>query len=107
MTQRERWLREIAEVSRKMLWGSVAAVYRRCGRATCRCAAGEKHGPVFYLSRNQGGRTQNIFIAEDLREQVEQGAAAYRRYREIGQAIAEENLHALGLVGTRRRRKRR
>src|SRR5215475_3819417 len=102
MTRRERWLHEIAELSGRMLWGSVAAVYRRCGRPTCHCAAGEKHGPAFYLSRNEGGRTRNIFVPDDFREQVEDGAAAYRRYRELGQEIAEENLRSLGLAEKKR-----
>jgi hypothetical protein len=37
-------LDELAALSDKMLWGSLGAVYRRCGRANCHCAKGEKHG---------------------------------------------------------------
>lgn len=106
MRRREGWLREIGELTDQMLWGSFTAIYRRCGRASCHCATGEKHGPVYYLSRNEGGRTRNIFVPEELHEEAERGAAAYRRYRELGQEIAEENLRSLGLV-ERRRRKRK
>lgn len=107
MKRRERWLKEVAEVCGRMLWGSMTEVYRRCGRPTCHCARGEKHGPVFYLSRHEGGRTRNILIPGKLRRVVEEGAAAYRRYRELGQGLAEENLRALGLGGQRRGRPRR
>lgn len=96
---------QIVTATDEMLWGSLGEVYRRCGRESCRCAAGEKHGPVFYLTRNEGGRTRNIYIPEELREQVESGVAAYRRYRELGQQIAEQNARTLGLGKKRSRRR--
>jgi hypothetical protein len=105
MARRER-VAQIAAVTEEMLWGSLGEVYRRCGRPSCHCAEGEKHGPVFYLTRNESGRTRNIYVPEELREQVERGVAAYRRYRELGQEIAEENARALGLDRKRKGRRR-
>ena len=96
---------ELAALSEKMLWGSLGEVYRRCGRANCHCAKGEKHGPVFYLTRNQGGRTRNIYVPPELHAQVGAGVSAYRRYRELGQQIAEANARQLGLGKKRRRRR--
>ena len=88
-----------------MLWGSLGEVYRRCGRANCHCAKGEKHGPVFYLTRSEGGRTRNIYVPPELHDEVVAGVSAYRRYRELGQQLAEANARDLGL-GKRRRRRR-
>lgn len=96
---------ELAGLSDKMLWGSLGAVYRRCGRANCHCAKGEKHGPVFYLTRNEGGRTRNIYVPPELHAEVAAGVTAYRRYRELGQQIAEANARRLGVGKKRRRRK--
>lgn len=96
----------VVEACDRMLWGSLGAVYRRCGRPTCHCASGEKHGPVFYLTRGEHGRTRNIYVPPELREEVEAGVAAYRRYRELGQEIAEANARRLGLEKKRRRRRR-
>jgi hypothetical protein len=96
---------ELAALSDKMLWGSLGAVYRRCGRANCHCAKGEKHGPVFYLTRNEGGRTRNIYVPPELHEEVAAGVTAYRRYRELGQQIAGTNARHLGLGQKRRRRR--
>lgn len=96
---------ELAELSAKMLWGSLGEVYRRCGRANCHCAKGEKHGPVFYLTRNDGGRTRNLYVPPELHDQVAAGVSAYRRYRELGQQIAEANARQLGLGQKRRRRR--
>lgn len=98
---------EVVAATEEMLWGSLGEVYRRCGRPSCRCAKGEKHGPVFYLTRNEGGRTRNTYIPEELLAQVERGVAAYRRYRELGQEIAEENARALGLGKKRGKGRRR
>jgi hypothetical protein len=87
----------IMAATANMLWGSLGAVYRRCGRKGCHCARGEKHGPVFYLTRSEGGRTRNIYVPPQLREEVEAGVIAYRRYRELGREMAEANERRLGL----------
>jgi len=96
--------KEIVAATANMLWSSLGAVYRRCGRKGCHCASGAKHGPVFYLTRSEGGRTRNIYVPPQLREEVEAGVAAYRRYRELGQEMAEANAQRLGLGQKRGRR---
>jgi hypothetical protein len=95
-------LDELAALSGEMLWGSLGAVYRRCGRANCHCAKGDKHGPVFYLTRNEGGHTRNIYVPPELYEEVAAGVDAYRRYRQLGQELAEANMQRLGLGKKRR-----
>jgi hypothetical protein len=96
MAGRDR-IEEVVAATATMLWGSLGAVSRRCGRKGCHCATGEKHGPVFYLTRSAAGRTRNIYVPPELGEEVEAGVAAYRRYRELGQEIAETNARRLGL----------
>ena len=103
MTRRERWLEELAKITPRMLWGSLASVYRRCGHPGCHCAAGEKHGPVFYLSRREEGRTRMVYVPTELRDDAEVGVEAFRRYRELGIEIAEANARVLGLGRKRRR----
>ena len=103
---RRKLLQEVEAATEKMLWGSLGAVYRRCGQPTCHCASGEKHGPVHYLTRNEGGRTRNTYVPPELEQEVAAGVAAYQRYRELGQEIAEANAWRLGL-GKQRRRKQR
>src|SRR5260370_29815348 len=96
MAGRDR-IEEIMAASANMLWGSLGAVYRRCGRKGCHCASGEKHGPVFYLTRSEAGHTRNIYVPPELREEVAAGVAAYRRYRDVGQEIAQANPRRVGL----------
>jgi len=95
MTYRQRWLRELMAAADRMLWGSLVAVYRKCGKPTCHCATGEKHGPVWYLSRHEEGRTQMRFVPPAQLEDVQQGVAALQRYRELGQRLAAQNLARL------------
>jgi hypothetical protein len=72
VTQRKR-IAEVVAATEQMLWGSLGEVYRRCGQPTCHCATGEKHGPVFYLTRNEGGRTRNIYVPPELHKEVAAG----------------------------------
>jgi len=74
MARRER-IDEIVAATANMLWGSLGSVYRRCGRKGCHCASGAKHGPVFYLTRSEAGRTRNIYVPPELREEVAAGNA--------------------------------
>ena len=97
----------VVAATESMLWGSLGAVYRRCGKPTCHCATGEKHGPVFYLTRGEQGHTRNIYVPDELRDEVAAGVAAYRRYRELGQEIVEGNARRLGLENHRQKRRRR
>ena len=74
----------VVEACERKLWGSLGAGYRRCGRPGCHCARGEKHGPVFYLTGGEHGHSRNIYVPEELGEEVEAGVAACRGYRELG-----------------------
>lgn len=39
-----------------VLLGSMVEQMRRCGRASCRCATGDLHGPYAYFAQRRGGR---------------------------------------------------
>ena len=87
--------------------GSLSLSHLRCGKPTCHCATGgEKHGPVFYLTLGEHGHTRNIYVPDELHDEVAAGVAAYRRYRELGQEIAERNARRLGLEHKPKRRGR-
>ena len=104
MTTHTRWIQELAHAAEVMLWGSLVAVYRKCGNPTCHCATGEKHGPVWYLSQHEGGRTRMRFVPAEHLDAVRRGVAAFHEYRELGQRVAAQNL--VHLLGPQRRRRR-
>lgn len=40
--------------------------YTRCGKAGCRCAAGNLHGPYWYAYWTEAGRTKSRYIGKEL-----------------------------------------
>jgi hypothetical protein len=104
---RKRQVAEVVRLTARMLRGTVTPLYRRCGTPTCYCASGEqKHGPVYSLNWSEDGQPARIYLAPEMVEQVQAGVEAYRRYRELGQQIAEENAQAVGLARPVRKRRR-
>lgn len=38
--------------------------YIECGKAGCKCAGGDKHGPYYYISRTVRGKTHLEYVEE-------------------------------------------
>lgn len=104
-TRRQR-LGALLEAAEQMLWGSLVGVYRKCGKPTCHCTTGEKHGPVWYLSSRDEGRTRMRFVPAEHLDAAREGVEAFHRYRTLGQRVAAENLAQLERQRGRRRRSR-
>jgi hypothetical protein len=49
-----------------VLAGSLVEQSRRCGKAGCRCAVGDLHGPYTYLSVSAAGRPRLRYVPADL-----------------------------------------
>src|SRR5262245_3847534 len=46
----------------------------RCGKESCRCAAGELHGPYWYAYWSEDGRTKSQYIGKKLPRKRRRGA---------------------------------
>ena len=46
--------------------GALQRQMRRCGKASCRCAEGELHGPYMYLSVQTGKRSGLLYVPTEL-----------------------------------------
>jgi hypothetical protein len=79
----------------EMLQGSLVKKYVRCGKENCRCVEGEGHGPVFYLSFKEVGRTKLVYVPSKEVEKVKQQLASFKQYKEIGSEIAKLNMEIL------------
>jgi hypothetical protein len=77
-----------------MVAGSLVEQYVTCGKSACRCASGEKHGPVYYLYWKEDGRSRSMYVplgeVNVLRKQIE----TYRRAQVVLQAGAERQRRA-------------
>ena len=53
-----------------LLAGSLVEQTRRCGKAGCRCAEGEPHGPYVYFAPKTAGRGRLRYVPAALLEVV-------------------------------------
>jgi len=93
---------------REILRGSLTERFLTCGKPDCRCAQGERHGPVWYLSvsLDQSHRTGTTVPSEQL-EQVRRGIEGYHRVSEHLEQISDINRELLRRAkGPRRARKK-
>lgn len=72
----------------EVIYGSVVPMARRCGKAGCHCAQGEKHVSL-YLSTKVEGRRRMVYIPPELEEEVRQRVAAYREVERLTEVVSE------------------
>src|SRR5258706_9833321 len=70
----------------QVLAGSLAEQTRRCGKAGCRCAAGEGHGPYAYFTPRPAGRGRARYVPAALADVVR----GYLRRGEQAEAVLAE-----------------
>jgi len=79
-----------------LLFGSLVGRMMQCGKKGCRCQREPdyRHGPLYYLSDNQGGKTRWVYVrkshVEDVRESLERGHRAEEILRELGELKRKE-----------------
>jgi len=73
-----------------LLAGSLVPIAKHCGRAGCRCQAGEKH-VGWYLTRSVRGKTQTTYVPLDLLKEVRAWVAEHRRVKALLAEISELN----------------
>ncbi len=76
----------------EVLRGSLMQRYLTCGNPDCKCARGERHGPVWYLSvtLDQSHRS-GCTIPGDQVEQVHRWIANYHQVKENLEKISDIN----------------
>src|SRR5664279_6464362 len=88
----------------RMIRGSVVVQRRRCGKANCRCAAGERLHESTVLSYSEGGRNRTVMLAA---EEIDLVRAAVARYRAAQAKLEDEGNAGLAVLLTRRAATRR
>lgn len=80
----------------EILRGSVLERYMTCGKAECKCARGERHGPIWYLTVTLGpGRTSGGTLSPEQVERVRRWIANYHRVRNHLETISDINRELL------------
>jgi hypothetical protein len=74
---------------------SVQEQSRRCGKASCRCAGGDLHGPYLYLSMLRSGRRRLVYVPEPLADRVNEQVALSATVQSVLGEISAINLELL------------
>lgn len=91
-----------------ILRGSLVERYVTCGNPACKCAKGERHGPLWYLTVTLGpGRTTGGIIPPDKVEGVRGWIENYHKLKEHLEKISEINRELLRREREQQRKRKR
>lgn len=77
--------------------GSVYTLRRRCGKPTCGCARGARHGTLV-LSWSEGGRTRLRTIPPGRQGEIQGGVRRYQRFRRARARLVKLHAQMLALI---------
>lgn len=108
LRKRREGLAKVLPPLSETLRGSLMERYLTCGNPSCKCARGERHGPVWYLSvtLDQSHRSGNTVAAEQV-EQVRRWIENYHRIKEHLEKISAINRELLRRQKNRSKPKKR
>jgi uncharacterized protein DUF6788 len=66
---------------RDQLAGSLFVRYGTCGKASCACRTGRRHGPYYVLSTRSGGQGGFAYVDEGTAGKARERVARYREFR--------------------------
>ena len=106
--QRQELLREIEQLARLALFGTISETCRTCGNPACRChRGGPKHGPHLYVSyRGAKGKTTGYYVPKAIQQEAREGIAAWHRLQDALQQISALNKERLIETNNRKSRMR-
>ena len=89
----------INTLSRKnMLYGSVVEKYVMCGKEGCKCKKGGLHGPFYYLTYKENGKTKMIFLKKGFSKKAKILNDNYKNFRKNRAKASMINKEILALM---------
>jgi len=89
----------------EILRGSLVERYVTCGNPACKCARGERHGPIWYLTVTLGkGRTTGGIVPEDRVAEVRGWIENYHQLKDHLEKISDINRELLRRHRAQRRK---
>lgn len=83
---------------REQLRGSLFARYGVCGKPSCACRSGRKHGPYLVLSTRSGGGGDFAYLDARQAREARALVTRYRRYREGMRRLKRVNAELVDLL---------
>src|SRR5713226_2541226 len=108
LRHRRQGLVKLLPPAEEILRGSLIERYVTCGNPNCKCARGERHGPMWYLTVTLGpGRTTGGIISADQVEEVRGWIENYHKLKDHLEKISEINRELLRRQREQQRRRKR
>ena len=108
LRKRRQGLAKLLPPVTEILRGSLLERYVTCGNPACKCARGERHGPMWYLTVTLGpGRTAGGIIPEEKVAEVRGWIENYRKLKEHIEKISEINRELLRRERAQQRKRKR
>ena len=108
LRQRRQGLAQQLPPVAETLRGSLVERYVTCGNPACKCARGERHGPVWYLTVTLGpGRTTGGIVPSEKVDQVRSWIENYHKVKDHLEKISEINRELLRRQREQQRKRQR
>jgi hypothetical protein len=96
LRQRREGLTKVLPPLAEVLRGSLMERYLTCGNPACKCARGQRHGPIWYLSVTlDQTRRAGCTVPGDQVEQVRRWIENYHRVKENLEKVSDINRELL------------
>jgi len=83
---------------REQLAGSLFVRFGVCGKESCVCRTGQKHGPYYVLSTRSGGRGRFDYLEASRLEEARSLVRAFREYRAGMRRLRKTNEQLVALL---------
>lgn len=83
---------------REQLQGSLIVRYAVCGKESCACRSGERHGPYYVLSSRSGGKGGFTYLDGPRAAEARQLVGRYRRFKEGLKRLRRVNVQLVTLL---------
>ena len=108
LRKRRQGLAKLLPPVTEILRGSLVERYVTCGNPACKCARGERHGPMWYLTVTLGpGRTTGGIIPAEKVAEVRGWIENYHKLKEHIEKISEINRELLRRERAKQRKRKR
>lgn len=107
LRQRRQGLVKLLPPAAEILRGSLVERYVTCGNPACKCAKGERHGPIWYLTVTLGrGRTTGGIIPNEKLAEVRSWIDNYHKLKDHLEKISEINRELLRRERSQQRKRK-
>src|SRR5215471_16441260 len=107
LRHRRQGLAKLVPPMAEILRGSLVERYVTCGNPACKCARGERHGPIWYLTVTLGkGRTTGGIVPAEKVAEVRGWIENYHKLKDHLEKISDINRELLRRQRARQRKQK-